>query len=286
MKSVSSKGTPLSVKLIIIIFLSVGLMVVDKNYHPFVKLRSQLESLMNPLYRFAHTSGQITENISDMLATKEELLEKNNALQIELLSKSSDTLLFEQLKHENNRLRTLLGSPLRQDSMKMVTQVLSSDAGLYNDHVIIDKGSKNGVYEGQPIVDEKGVIGQVVSVAEKTSQVMLLCDTQHGLPVQVLRSDMRAITIGNGCNENLSLEFLPNDLDISVGDELVTSGLDSNFPEGYPVAVVTFITKDVQSGKMIIKAKPKANFERLRYLLLLWTEQRNIVDDFEEERSR
>lgn len=273
MKLIFTKRTPFYIKFLIAIFLAVVLILLDRHYAPFVKLRSYLDSIVSPVYHVINGPVGVLDSLSDMLTNKNELLVRNKALQKELITKNSDLLLLSQLTNENARLRNLLGSPLREDEMKMVTQVLSTDAGPYSDQIVIDKGLRDGVYVGQPVIDEKGVIGQVFAVAQRTSRVILLCDSQHGLPVQVLRNDLRIVALGNGCKEGLSLEFLPNDIDIQIGDILVTSGLDGRFPEGYPVATVTQVSKDVQRGKMLIKATPTAGLNRLRYLLLLWKEE-------------
>lgn len=172
-------------------------------------------------------------------------------------------------------MRELLGSPLRQDEHKMVTQVISTGSDPYSDQVVIDKGSDNGVYEGQPVISDKGVVGQVVAVAKVTSRVLLICDASHALPIQVLRNDIRVIAAGSGCADDLQLEHLPNNTDIRVGDVLVTSGLGGRFPEGYPVAVVSSVKVDNQRAYTVIQARPTAGLQRLRYLLLLWGADRN-----------
>ncbi len=184
--------------------------------------------------------------------------------------KKADNLLLEQLKQENARLRELLGSPLRQDEHMMVTQVISGANTPYRDQVVIDKGSNDGVYEGQPVISDKGVVGQVVGISNFNSRVLLICDTAHALPVQVLRNDIRVIAAGSGCADDLQLEPLPGNTDIRVGDVLVTSGLGGRFPEGYPVAVVSAVKHDTQRAYTIISARPSAELQRLRYLLLLW----------------
>ena len=200
---------------------------------------------------------------------------ENRALRQELLLKNSELLMLGQYKQKNARLRELLGSPLRQDEQKMVTQVISTVNDPYSDQVVIDKGSVNGVYEGQPVISDKGVVGQVVAVAKLTSRVLLICDATHALPIQVLRNDIRVIAAGNGCTDDLQLEHLPANTDIRVGDVLVTSGLGGRFPEGYPVAVVSSVKLDTQRAYTVIQARPTAGLQRLRYLLLLWGADRN-----------
>lgn len=126
------------------------------------------------------------------------------------------------------------------------------------------------MYDGQPVISDKGVVGQVIAVSQLTSRVLLICDTTHALPIQVLRNDIRVIASGTGCTDDLQLEPLPNNIDIRVGDVLVTSGLGGRFPEGYPVGIVSSVKVDNQRAYTIISAKPTADLQRLRYLLLLW----------------
>ncbi|PYA38001.1 rod shape-determining protein MreC, partial [Serratia marcescens] len=240
-----------------------------------VKIRNYMDTAVSPFYFLANGPRKVLDSVSETLATRQQLELENRALRQELLLKNSDILLLGQFKQENARLRELLGSPLRQDEHKMVTQVISTGSDPYSDQVVIDKGSDNGVYEGQPVISDKGVVGQVVAVAKVTSRVLLICDASHALPIQVLRNDIRVIAAGSGCADDLQLEHLPNNTDIRVGDVLVTSGLGGRFPEGYPVAVVSSVKVDNQRAYTVIQARPTAGLQRLRYLLLLWGADRN-----------
>ena len=191
-------------------------------------------------------------------------------LKEQLREKNADLLLLDQLKVENQRLRLLLGSPLRQDEYKKITEVLTSEMDAYRQQVVINQGQKTGAYVGQAVIDERGVVGQVISVGENMSRVLLITDITHAVPVQVLRNDVRGIANGTGHNDELVIDNLPRSTDIVKGDVLVTSGLGGRFPEGYPVAIVESVTNDIKSQFARIIAKPLASLDRLRYLLLLW----------------
>ncbi|AGQ33064.1 rod shape-determining protein MreC [Serratia liquefaciens ATCC 27592] len=257
------------------VIVAIGLIVADSRLGTFVKIRNYMDTAVSPFYFLANGPRKVLDSVSETLATRQQLELENRALRQELLLKNSDILLLGQFKQENARLRELLGSPLRQDEHKMVTQVISTGSDPYSDQVVIDKGSDNGVYEGQPVISDKGVVGQVVAVAKVTSRVLLICDASHALPIQVLRNDIRVIAAGSGCADDLQLEHLPNNTDIRVGDVLVTSGLGGRFPEGYPVAVVSSVKVDNQRAYTVIQARPTAGLQRLRYLLLLWGADRN-----------
>ncbi|QDX98937.1 rod shape-determining protein MreC [Pectobacterium carotovorum subsp. carotovorum] len=265
----------MQLRLFLAVVTAIVVIVADSRLGSFVKIRTYMDTTVSPFYFLANGPRQVLDNMSASLATREQLGLENTALRQELLMKNSDLLLLGQLKQENARLRELLGSPLRQDEQKMVTQVMSAGTDPYSDQVVIDKGQINGVYEGQPVISDKGVVGQVVAVSQLTSRVLLICDVAHALPIQVLRNDIRVIAAGNGCTDDLQLEHLPNNTDIRVGDVLVTSGLGGRFPEGYPVAVVSSVKQDTQRAYTIIQARPTAGLQRLRYLLLLWGVENN-----------
>ncbi|QDX31655.1 rod shape-determining protein MreC [Dickeya poaceiphila] len=270
MKPIFSRGPSLQLRLFLTVITAIVIIFADSRLGAFVKIRTYMDTAVSPFYFLANGPRTMLDNLSANLASREQLDRENTALRQELLLKNSDLLLLGQFRQENARLRELLGSPLRQEEQKMVTQVLSSGSDPYSDQVVIDKGNVNGVYEGQPVISDKGVVGQVVAVGQFTSRVLLICDASHALPIQVLRNDIRVIAAGNGCTEDLQLEHLPNNTDIRVGDVLVTSGLGGRFPEGYPVAVVSSVKVDTQRAYTVIQAHPTAELQRLRYLLLMW----------------
>lgn len=272
MKQLFTKGTPLALQLFIVLVLAVALIVSDVNYRAFAVVRYYLDTIISPLYYISNSPRATFDSLTDMSKTRQALLDENTQLKNELQSQQSELLQLAYLKKENNKLRELLGSPLQHDEYKKVAQVLLADTDPYVYQIVLNKGEKEGVFVGQPVVDEKGIIGQIYKTAYNTSRAILICDYQHAIPVQVLRNDMTMVAVGNGCNNDLLLDFLPNNVDIQVGDVLVTSGLDERFPEGYPVAVVSSVKLDIHDSTPVISATPTADLKRLRYLLLLWNE--------------
>lgn len=272
MKQLFTKGTPLALQLFIALVLAVVLMVSDVNYRAFALARYYLDTIVSPLYYISNSPRATFDSLSDMSKTRQALLDENAQLKTDLQNQQSELLQLAYLKKENNKLRELLGSPLQHDEYKKVAQVLLADTDPYVYQIVLNKGEKEGVFVGQPVVDEKGIVGQIYKTAYNTSRAILICDYQHAIPVQVLRNDMSMVAVGNGCNNDLLLDFLPNNVDIQVGDVLVTSGLDERFPEGYPVAVVSSVKLDIHDSTPVISATPTADLKRLRYLLLLWNE--------------
>lgn len=270
MKPIFSRGPSLQLRLFLAVMVAIAIIIADSRLGAFVQIRTYMDTAVSPFYFLANGPRKMLDNMSEMVASRAQLEQENHTLRQELLIRNSEQLLLGQFRQENARLRELLGSPLRQDEQKMVTQVLSTSTDPYSDQVVIDKGLDSGVYVGQPVISDKGVVGQVIAAGKLTSRVLLICDASHALPIQVLRNDIRVIVAGNGCTEDLQLEHLPGNTDIRVGDVLVTSGLGGRFPEGYPVAVVSSVKLDTQRAYTVIQARPTAQLQRLRYLLLLW----------------
>ena len=272
MKLIFSKSTPLGLRLFLALILSVALIICDVNYRPFTVIRYYLDSAISPLYYVSNFPLSAFNELNDLSAKHQALLDENALLKEQLQMQQSDLVRLDSLKKENDELRTLLGSPLRNDEYKKVAQVLLVDANPYSYQITLDKGTREGVFVGQPVVDEKGVVGQIFKTAYNTSRAILICDSQHAIPVQVLRNGITMVAVGNGCNNDLLLDFLPNNVDIQVGDVLVTSGLGGRFPKGYPVATVSSVKVDMHDSTPVISATPTADLKRLRYLLLLWNE--------------
>ncbi len=270
MKPIFGKAPPLGLRLILAILASIALIVSDGQSNAMIKARSIMETAVGGLYYLANTPRTVLDGVSDNLVDTNKLQIENRVLREQLREKNTDLLLLDQLKVENQRLRLLLNSPLRTDEYKKIAEVLTAETDVYRKQVVINQGQRDGAYVGQPIIDEKGIVGQLISVGENTSRVLLLTDVTHSIPVQVLRNDVRLIASGTGRNDELSLDHVPRSVDIVKGDLLVTSGLGGRFLEGYPVAIVESVSRDGQNYFATVTAKPLASIERLRYVLLLW----------------
>ncbi|OOF50456.1 rod shape-determining protein MreC [Rodentibacter genomosp. 1] len=269
MKPIFGKSPPLGVRLTLTVIASIALILADEQ-NSMNKARSVMETAVGGLYYLANTPRTVLDSVSDNFVDTGKLQIENKVLREQLREKNADLLLLDQLKVENQRLRLLLNSPLRTDEYKKIAEVLTAETDVYRQQIVINQGEKDGAYVGQPVIDEKGVIGQIISVGAETSRVLLLTDVTHSIPVQVLRNDVRIIASGTGHTDELTLDNVPRSVDIEKGDLLVTSGLGGRFIEGYPVAIVQNVSRDGSNYFATIKAKPLASLDRLRYVLLLW----------------
>ncbi|CAG8998856.1 MAG: Cell shape-determining protein MreC [Candidatus Celerinatantimonas neptuna] len=270
MKPIFKKRPSLQLRLLLALIASVALIYADTRYDRFDQVRAYLASLVSPLQYVVNMPRDVLDNVSEQFIPASKLREENHFLRQRLRLQHAQLLIMENLRKENNQLRALLDSPSRHIGRRMVAEIMSVDSDPFSQQVLINKGSQDGVYEGQPVINDSGIVGLVLHVARTTSRVLLISDSSSAVPVRVMRNDIRVIVEGNGPNSPLSIPNVPRSTDIKVGDLLVTSGLGGRFPEGYPVAVVTRF--DYQEGKPFanIEARPVAHLARLRYLLLLW----------------
>ncbi|MDB1122879.1 rod shape-determining protein MreC [Vibrio algarum] len=270
MKPIFGRGPSLQLRLFFAISLSASLMLADSRLDTFSNVRYVLNSVVAPIQYAANLPRIMFDGLYERFNSRQELLVSNTALKREVLLLKSDLGLLNQYQEENKRLRKLLGSPFIRDEKKVVTEVMAVDSSPYRHQVVIDKGHTDGVYVGQPVINENGIVGQVTFVAGHNARVLLLVDSNNSIPVQVVRNDLRVIASGSGDLESIYLEHISLSTDIQVGDLLVTSGLGGLYPEGYPVGYVSKVDNDNSRQFAKIEADPVVEFDRLRYLLLVW----------------
>ena len=251
--------------------LSLVLLVLDHRYQHLQQLRSTLAFLTYPLQYTAELPFTLSRWLNETTSTQQTLLGQNRSLRAENLRLRAELQKYEALQAENLRLRDLIDSSFKVGDRVLVAELSAVDLDPYKQQVIINKGAVSGTFIGQPVLDAHAVMGQVIGVSPFTSTVLLITDTSHALPVQVLRNGLRTIALGTGRIDALSLPYLPTDSDIVEGDLLVTSGLGGKFPPGYPVATVTRIDRSPDAPFASVQATPRAHLDRCREVLLGWT---------------
>ena len=270
MKPIFARGISNQFRLTLAIILSVFLLVSNSRLDP---VRKSISSVLSPLQYIANVPGTLLDWSAESLATRNMLAQQNRALLRQQLLMSERLQRFEHLRQENDRLRSLLGSPVHLDAKKIVAEVMEVASDPYHQYVVLNHGSRSGVFVGQPVVDAQGVVGQVVQVSELSCRVLLISDVTHATPVRVTRNDVRVVANGTGILDELELRYVSKSTDIRVGDLLVSSGLGKRFPEGYPVARVMSLIKDGGQSYASVIAQPLAALDRIRYLLLIWPDE-------------
>ncbi|MEP4891253.1 MAG: rod shape-determining protein MreC [Aliiglaciecola sp.] len=270
MNTMFTRGPSLVSRLALALFVSVIFIFVDHKYDGFASVKVYLNSIVSPLQYIASLPGQMLSSGAEKFSTHQKLLEENESLTLQAMKMSEKLQRFDLLEAENDRLRTLLGAPVSAPIQKMVTELMAVDNNPFSLQIIIDKGAINGVYEGQTVLDDKGIVGQIMEVGTTNSRVLLLADITHAIPLRNARNNVQLIASGSGQFDELVLEHVAHSADIQVGDLLVSSGLGNVFPEGYPTATITSIVRDESRPFALVTATPIAQLDRLRYLLLLW----------------
>lgn len=249
-------------------------MVVDARFDYLKPVRSQMGLVLSPFYGIADFPVRAWEGVRDQFTSRSELLAENERLKAEQLLMQRRLQKLATLTEQNVRLRELLNSSALVDDKVLVGELIGVDPNPFTQRILIDKGEKDGVFQGQPVLDASGLMGQVVEVMPYTARVLLLTDTTHSIPVQVNRNGLRAIAVGTGNPERLELRYVADTADIKEGDLLVSSGLGQRFPAGYPVAVVKEVLHDTGGPFATIRAVPTAKMNRSRYVLLVFSDSR------------
>ncbi|BAH83047.1 rod shape-determining protein MreC [Candidatus Ishikawella capsulata] len=265
---------------ILIMILAIMIIIIDSYVGSLIRIRSYF----SPFYFLISGPVNLIENISNVFISesKQRIIQENKNLRKDLFLKNLDLLKLSLYQTENKRLRMLLGAPFLLEEKKTLVKVILNSTYNHINQIIINKGNINGVYIGQPVIDEKGLIGQVIEVSKLTSRVLLIYDPLNYLPIQNLRSGIRLIARGKGFNKDFRIKYFTDNLDVCVGDMMVTSA-GSQFPTGYPVMIIYKIIIDKIHGNMIIYAHPTANFDNLNYELLLWPSYINKIANISQE---
>ncbi|MCE0461221.1 rod shape-determining protein MreC [Pseudomonas sp. 20TX0172] len=274
MKPLFAKGPSLGVRLLVLAVLSVALMVVDARFTLLKPLRSQMSLVLMESYWITDLPQRLWQGVASQFGSRTELVAENEKLKTENLLLQGRMQKLAALTEQNVRLRELLNSSALVNEKVEVAELIGMDPNPFTHRIIINKGERDGVVLGQPVLDARGLMGQVVELMPYTSRVLLLTDTTHSIPVQVNRNGLRAIASGTGNPERLELRHVADTADIKEGDLLVSSGLGQRFPAGYPVATVKEVIHDSGQPFAIVRAVPTAALNRSRYLLLVFSDNR------------
>ena len=268
-----SSGPSLPNRLALTLLLSVALILFDHKFDGFGTTRVYLNSLVSPLQYLANLPGQLLNASASRFVSHERLFNDNAKLTHDAMVMNGQLQRLTFLQQENDRLRSLLNSPVQDNTSKIVAELMAVDNNPYSHQIVINKGAINGVFEGQPVLDAKGIVGQIMQVSSTNSRVLLIADVTHAIPVRVARNNVRLIASGSGSLDELLIQHVAHSSDLKIGDILLSSGLGNIFPEGYPVATITSIIRDESRPFPQVRAKPIAQLDRLKYLLLLWSER-------------
>ena len=257
-------------RLVLLSALSVALMMLDHRGHHLEKIRAGLNTLAYPIQLIAAAPAYVVGGLADFFTTRGTLRVDNEKLLVERQALLARLQQFEALEQENQRLRQMLVSAAQVADKAIAAELVEVSAEPFTRKVVIAKGAKDDVYVGQSVIDAHGIMGQVTQVAGSVSRVTLITDAGHAIPVLNNRSGLRALVFGTGNPDTVKVPYLTANADIQEGDLLVSSGMGGTFPPGYPVARVTRIVNDPNEAFLSITAKPAAQLNHGKQVLLIW----------------
>ncbi|MDN5753950.1 MAG: rod shape-determining protein MreC [Nitrosospira sp.] len=262
------QGPSLLTRLVFFVLLSLLLMAVDSRFNYLSEIRQALAVVIHPLQQLANVPTAIHDTISGVFASGQ-LAEENAHLKQQYLVDHGQLQQLGALEAENAQLRKLLEAAQRLESKTVMAEILHVPRDPFNRKVMLDKGSQSGIQPGQIVVDDAGVVGQITRNSPWLSEVTLITDKDHSVPVQVVRNGLRSVVSGTGKDGTLELRYLAVNADLKEGDILVTSGIDGVYPPGLPVATVSSIERNPSYVFAQVTCTPVAGVGNHRQLLIL-----------------
>ena len=264
-------------RLVFTLIFSFGIMYLDFNGKYLNTLRSYLSAAVYPVHVLVNTPKNLFSAISGNINKQEKLDLINQDIKKENIILKSKIQQIYKLESENKRLRALLDSKPKHQNELTLAEIVSINNDVNKHRIMINKGSRENVYSGDVVSDSKGIIGQIIRDHIFGSEVLLITDPEHAIPIEVARNGLRSIAIGVGNYDHIVLNYLPISADINKGDVLITSGLGGKYPEGYPVATVESIANLTGEPFLEIEAKP---FAELQNINEVWVIKQSITQPF------
>lgn len=264
------RSVPAEVKLVLLGLICIVFLVIDANSRVLDPVRHGLNVALYPFQRVVLLPRDAVTLVQDYTNAARLLREESEDLRRQRIELAQVVTNAAQLLTENEQLRRLLGVvDQRSAHPTVVVEVLYEPVTAYRRRLVFNKGSQEGIAPGMPVIDEGGVVGQVIRVTPFSAEAAILTDEQLAIPVQLLRNGLRLIAFGSTVPGKIEVRYFSSDADIRVGDALVTSGVGGGFPAGLSVATVQSVERDAASGFARALAEPTAYPERYRHFLVL-----------------
>ncbi|MFC3903579.1 rod shape-determining protein MreC [Acinetobacter marinus] len=235
-------------------------------------VRDVLKAAYFPIYAVANYPVLSGDWMKLQLKSEQSLRRENIALRAELSQAKVRLQKLSELSAENTRLRGLVDTPLIIDGRMLITEIIGVDPNPLNHIIIINKGSSDQLQEGQTVLDDQGIMGQIIAVYPHSSRVMLLSDKESALSVRIDRTGMRSIISGKGDYGELEMQYVPTSADVKVGDLVYSSGLGERYPAGYLVGTVKKVQRQHSGEFAQILVKPAAQLSSGHNVVVLFSQ--------------
>jgi rod shape-determining protein MreC len=266
----SGRTSGLLARCVLYSLLALGLIIYDKRVDHLGKIRRALSFVAYPVQLAVASPFEGWHWFRESVSTRDTLRADRARLEADLRVAQFRLQRYEALEAESQRLRALRENTAGVADRFIIGDIMDVDLDAFRERVLVDKGASQGVFVGQAVLDSGGVFGQVARIEQYTSEVILVSDPTHAIPVQINRTGLRTVAVGTGDTSRLKLPYLPTSADVQVGDLLVTSGLGGGFPVGYPVGTVSRVRRDPAQSLAEVDIRPAAALDRSRELMLVW----------------
>ncbi|WP_225721360.1 rod shape-determining protein MreC [Candidatus Vallotiella sp. (ex Adelges kitamiensis)] len=263
------QGPSALARLLIFVSLALALLVADARFQAFEAVRKVIDTGLYPIQCAALVPRDLIVSGTNLFVTVRSLRNENKMLRDKNLQLSVLTSQAAQLLTENEHLRELLRLKRNSTIQTTPTEIRYNTRDPFTQKVIISAGKQQNVQAGAPVVNEKGIIGQITRVFPLQSEVTLLTDKDQAVPVQILRTGIYSVIYGSPKGDVLDLRFVPTSADVKIGDELVTNGLDGIYPPGLPVAKVILVDKKADTTFARVVCNPITSVRSTHQLLVL-----------------
>ncbi|HSI51918.1 MAG TPA: rod shape-determining protein MreC [Ideonella sp.] len=263
------QGLPALSKLLLCTALAIFLMAADHRFALTQPLRNAMATALLPVERVLSLPLQAWAGMGEYFGGVHQAYARADALQQKLVVQSEQSASAGRLAHENAELRALLGLRPGLQVRSLAAEVLYEAPDPYSHKLFIDRGSRHGVVDGSPVINEAGVLGQVTRTYLMSAEVTLLIDKDAAIPVLNTRTQHRSAAFGSGEENQMELRFVSATDDVQVGDLLTTSGVDGIYPAGLPVAKVTRMDRRGDAGFARIGLQPMAPLGGVHHVLVL-----------------
>lgn len=248
---------------------AIFLMALDHRGHYLDRFHEAVRHITEPVLLAIDAPIRWAGAGSDWLQSTQSLLQEKKDVNETLRQHQAAVLRLDALAEENKELRALLGLDAAAEQTFMTARVVSVDLNPFSHRVVIDRGRQHGLVAGLAVVDQAGLIGQIDTVTDVTASVILITDPDHALPVRVARTGDVTLAYGGGLDNDLSLPDLPMNVDLVVGDELITSGLGGVFPPGLPVGHIKALDRPEGQSFAVASATPLGQHDRSRFVMVI-----------------
>lgn len=245
-------------------------MFLDQRHGWMEQARFVLQAAAYPIQQAVSSPTNAWGWMREIFETRDALRAENERLKEQDRLLAIRSMRYEALARENGELRGLRDALPPVAEKWLAAEIVNIEINSLRQRVLINRGTANGVFKAQALLDDKGVIGQITHVGPWSAEAILITDAEHAIPVVIERTGLRTIGVGAGDAQSLALPYLPGNADVKAGDLLLTSGLGGVFPAGYPVARVTEVHRDAVQPLAQVRATPFANVDTDREVVLVW----------------